>query len=172
MRNEITIRELLPSDVTEEYVSWLNDPEINKYLECRYMTHTIESTIKYVENMYNSKDNILFGIFHKDKHIGNVKLGDIHHVYKRCFHSVFLSKEYWGSGAVLIAGILAEEFAFKKLCLHKIYSGIYATNKAAMAASMRMGWKKVGIYKDHAVDANGNYIDWYIVEKINPYEEN
>jgi [ribosomal protein S5]-alanine N-acetyltransferase len=39
---------LKPELVTQDYVSWLNDPEVNQYLESRFVTHTLESSRNFV----------------------------------------------------------------------------------------------------------------------------
>ena len=71
---------LLEADhVTEDYVSWLNDVQVNQYLECRFVTHTIESTKKFVQAMLDSPDNLFLGIRSHllDQHVGTVKIGPI-----------------------------------------------------------------------------------------------
>jgi len=38
---EIELFVLRPDDVTDAYVRWLNDPEINRFLESRFAEHTL-----------------------------------------------------------------------------------------------------------------------------------
>jgi hypothetical protein len=65
--------------VTEDYVSWLSDPQVNQYLECRFFTHTIVSTRKFVQAMLDSPDNLFLGIRSHllDRHVGNVRIGSL-----------------------------------------------------------------------------------------------
>ena len=78
------LRNISLDDCNENYLSWMNDSEINKFLESRFTVHTIDSLKDFVISMNNSNNNILFAIVDKesDKHIGNIKLGDIHPVHK------------------------------------------------------------------------------------------
>ena len=60
----IYLRRLVPDDVTHEYVSWLNNPAVNQYLECRYVVHTIDSVRQYVDYLAREdSDEIMYGIF-------------------------------------------------------------------------------------------------------------
>ena len=72
---EIFLRRLSPDDVTIDYVNWLNDPEVNQYLECRHNKHTLSSTKDYVSEL-SSEDSsqLLFGVFTSqgERHIGTI----------------------------------------------------------------------------------------------------
>lgn len=72
----LTLRNLTPKDVTQDYADWLNDPEVNKYLGCADNLQTIETCRNYVESFESRKDIALVGIFQNDtgSHIGNVTL--------------------------------------------------------------------------------------------------
>ena len=79
----IYLRRLTEDDATEDYVRWMNDPEINQYLESRFYTHTIESTKAFIRSVTND-NNFQFGIFVKEtgQHIGNIKIGSINHYHR------------------------------------------------------------------------------------------
>ena len=86
------LRRLETEDVNEIYASWLNDPEINKYLETRHEPQTIESCKRFVEACNNDPGSYLFGIFLKENgtHIGNAKIGFVNPHYKRGQVSLFI----------------------------------------------------------------------------------
>ena len=75
--NMLILKELRLNNVTKEYVGWLNDVEVNKYLESRFVTHNERTVREFVENCAKSNLKYLFGIFIKSdmRHIGNIKLG-------------------------------------------------------------------------------------------------
>lgn len=56
-------RMLCVDDVTQCYVDWLNDPEVNRYLETRHDQQTKESCRKYVADMIWGLSENLFGIY-------------------------------------------------------------------------------------------------------------
>lgn len=53
----IYLRKLDEKDATQKYCSWLNDPEVNKYLETREAT--IEELRQYIKDK-NKNPNCLF----------------------------------------------------------------------------------------------------------------
>ena len=71
------------SDCTDEYVEWLNDPEINRYLETKWEEQTRDTIEIFLEEMEKSENSVLFGIFFDGKHVGNIKIGPVnwHHLY-------------------------------------------------------------------------------------------
>jgi len=96
----IFLRRLTEDDATEEYVRWMNDPDINQYLESRFYTHTIESTKAFIRSVTND-NNYQFGIFDKEtgKHIGNIKVGSINHYHKYADIGFLIGeKQFWGRG--------------------------------------------------------------------------
>ena len=73
----IYLRKLTSKDASLDYCRWLNDAEVNKYLETRETT--IEDLKQYIKEKNASKNCLFVGIFLKksDKHIGNIKLEPI-----------------------------------------------------------------------------------------------
>ena len=80
----LLLKELDISDVTENYVTWLNDEDINQFLQVRHQKHTLKTTRDYVQNLKESEHNFLFGIFEKNnnRHIGNIRLTISHPIDK------------------------------------------------------------------------------------------
>ena len=97
--NNIQLRTLIKIDVTEKYVAWLNDYEIMKYTEQKYFEHFFSSVSDFVEQKYNSENDLLFGIFFDGTHIGNIKLGPIRFEHMSAEVSYFIGeKKFWGKG--------------------------------------------------------------------------
>ena len=69
-------------DIRKNYINWMNDPKIHKYTEQKYEKHTKSKIKKFVMKANKSKNNILYGIFAKNIHIGNIKLGNINKIHK------------------------------------------------------------------------------------------
>ena len=94
----IFLRRLTEEDASEDYVRWMNDPEINQYLESRFYTQTIESTKAFIRSVTND-NNYQFGIFDKatGRHIGNIKLGGINFHDKSADIGFLIGeKSFWG----------------------------------------------------------------------------
>ena len=57
----IYLRELGDDDISDRYISWLNDSEINKYLDTRFSKHNFESVQDFVRMNKNSKSTAAAG---------------------------------------------------------------------------------------------------------------
>jgi len=167
----IYLRRLTEDDATEAYVRWMNDSDINQYLESRFYTHTIESTKAFIRSVTND-NNYQFGIFIKEnnKHIGNIKVGGINH-YHRYADIGFLigEKDYWGKGIATEAIGLATDFAFNTLKLHKLWGGAYSPNVGSVKAFIKNGYEQEGIKRSQYL-CNGVYVDDIMYGKVNPNE--
>src|SRR5262245_59472970 len=96
----LTIRTLLPADCSEQYVSWLNQPEINRYLQTRFQPpQTIESVRDYVGAVAARSDEHMFGIFLDGgvRHVGNIKVGPVSSTHRVGDVSLVLGeRDCWG----------------------------------------------------------------------------
>ena len=57
---KIFLRLLNLNDVSKSYIKWLNDYEVTKFTEQRYFKHTLESTMNFVSQKFDSKKCINF----------------------------------------------------------------------------------------------------------------
>lgn len=76
---EYHVRSLLATDVTKEYVGWLNDPNTIKFLAQRTSVVTKSSQQAYVRRIIESETDAIFGLFDDDSRLigtsGVQKLG-------------------------------------------------------------------------------------------------
>ena len=71
----IILRPLTVSDFSDQYLGWLNDPKINRYLETRWQEQNRNTIEIFLEEMGKSENSVLFGIFYDGKHLGSIKIG-------------------------------------------------------------------------------------------------
>lgn len=162
----IYIKILAPDDVSEAYVDWMNDPEINQFLESRFRIQTLESVRSFIEDMNNSPIDAMFGIFLKDshEHIGNIKIGNINVLHRRAEVGLVIgSRAMWGKGYAAEAISLATKYGFEELNLNKLTAGMYADNIGSFKAFLKCGWRHVGTFKEHCF-SHGTYLDEFFVE--------
>ncbi len=165
---KIYLRELIDIDVTQKYVDWLNDREINQYLESRFIKHSLDTVKQYVKAMCESSDNKIFGIFDNDtnQHIGNIKLGGVDFFHRRAHLGIMIGdKGYWGKGVAaeaikIISGIAKNEFN-----LNKLYAGAYSLNLGSIKAFVKAGWEQEGVQKKYSKH-NGLFVDNIIMGKV------
>lgn len=99
--------ELRPVDVSDAnnmYLSWLNESEINQFLETRWHRQDPESVLAHFKKINQSPNEVLLKILIADlnEHIGNIKVGpiDIHHESSELRYFIG-AKNHWGNGFAL-----------------------------------------------------------------------
>ena len=148
----IQLRILTEDMVTEKYVSWLNDPEVTKYLETK--SATIEGLKKFVHEKYISDSCLFFGIFVKNsnEHIGNVKLEPIDFNKKTAVLGTLIGdKNYWGKGIASEVYRYLSRYCFEELKLETISAGIYNDAIGAIKAVQNVGFKITERHPKHVV---------------------
>ena len=58
--NSIKLRPLSEKDYSKEYLKWLNDVEINRYLETRWEEQNEEKIKSFLRSMNKDQNSILF----------------------------------------------------------------------------------------------------------------
>ncbi len=155
----IYLRQLKEADATEEYCNWLNDPEVNKFLETRQAT--IEDLKNYIRQKQNDPNVLFLGVFDRqsDIHIGNVKLEPIDWSAKRAVFGILIGhKAYWGRGIGSQATKLTVDLAFGPLGLNEVELGVIADNLRARRVFEKGGFKEVRV-EPKAMNHNGILYD-------------
>lgn len=134
-----------------EYEKWLNDDEVTRFLETRWVKQDLFSIKEYVNTINNSQDSIILAIITKDtkKHIGNIKIGPINRFNSYADISYFIGcKDEWGKGYATEAVKLFCDFAFRELELHKLQAGIIEGNEASKTVLNKAGFEFEGRMKE------------------------
>lgn len=158
---KIHLRLISLEDVTERYLEWLNDPEVNRYLETRFTEQTLESIRAFVSEKISSSNEFLYAICENegDRHIGNIKLGPLNPHHRSADVSLFIGeKNCWGKGYATEAIFLLTQHAFDSLGLNKLRAGCYASNQGSAAAFEKCGWTREGLQKG-MVQSEGREMD-------------
>lgn len=156
----LLFRILNKEDVSERYLGWLSDPEVNRYLETRFITQTRDACEKFVSDMEKDPASYLFGIFEKAtlEHIGNIKLGFIKTYHKSAQVSLFVGeKTYWGKGYATESIRCITQWGFEALNLERIEAGCYDTNIGSLRAFLKAGYSVEGFFRSSVV-SNGSRI--------------
>ncbi len=131
--------------LSQEYISWLNNPSVIRYSEQRHKKHTLESCKKYIES-FQKTDNCIWAISVIDSnlgHIGNItayvnkenNIADI---------GILIGKEEaWGKGYGTEAWRGVCNYLLNTLKLRKVTGGALVTN-----TRMLQVMKKVGMTED------------------------
>jgi RimJ/RimL family protein N-acetyltransferase len=145
---------LTPGGVTQYYVSWLNDPEINQFLESRFTVHTIQTTRDFVETILASPNNLFLGIRDRalGRHVGNIKLGPIDWHHETAEVGILIGdREAWGKGIASATISMATAIARSRLSLRKLTAGCYVSNVGSRRAFEKAGFVVEGIRKEQCL---------------------
>ena len=141
----LRLRRLAAADCNARYLGWLQDPQVNRYLETRFVTQTLAGIRGYVERANARTDEHLFGIVLKagERHIGNLKLGPLRAPHSLADVSLFIGeRDCWGQGYATEAIVAASRHAFEALGVRKLNAGIYAPNAGSTRAFIKAGYRE------------------------------
>jgi ribosomal-protein-alanine N-acetyltransferase len=147
------------SDVTDDYVKWLNDPLVNRFLESRFQVQDKKSVSEFVRANYNSSNSLFCGIRAVDlsrKHIGNIKLSPIDMNHGLAQVGIMIGDESArGKGIGTEAIRIISDIARHDLGLRKLTAGCYSSNVGSLIAFQRAGFEVVAERRAHFL-LNGN----------------
>ena len=141
VNDQIHLKILKVSDVNESYVKWLNDYEVTKYTEQRYFKHDVTRVKKFVDEKYKSENDLLFGIYFENLHIGNIKLGPIIWEHKSANISYIIgNKSFWRKGIATLCIKKILQYAIEKYSIKKIKAQYYELNMASKKVLEKCGF--------------------------------
>jgi RimJ/RimL family protein N-acetyltransferase len=139
--------------LSSKYVDWMNDKEINKYLESGG-DYTLDKLKDFLKNL--DQNPILFwAIRIKDsgKQIGNIKIDPINKRNQTGEYGILLGdKKEWGKGYAKEASLRVIDFCFSdSLNLRKITLGVVEDNLSALLLYKSIGFIQEGLLKGHSL---------------------
>ena len=143
----IYLRLVEPSDCRDEYLRWLLDPEVHRFLETRWAEQTEASIRGFVASMRSTSENYLFAIVHLEsgEHVGNIKVGPINRQHRHADVSYLIGRrDMWGHGIASEAITLATRFGFERVRLHRMQAVVETENAASSKALERAGYSLEG----------------------------
>jgi len=159
--NQIYLRAIELSDVNENYLKWLNEPDVTTGLASGTFPSTLSALQNYVEQKTTDKNTVMLAICDQEsnKHIGNIKLDNFDWVSRTCELGVLIGeKDFWGKGIGSELCKLTIQYAFQQLNLRKILLAVHAHNTAAIKVYEKLGFVNEGTLRQH-IWSNGAYID-------------
>jgi len=148
----LVLKPLSFEHLTKDYVGWLNDEEVYRYLETGG-NYTIEMLKVYLTEVI--KNDIYFWAIHikgNDLHIGNIKIDPINSKHGFAEYGIMMGRRSeWGKGYAKEATIRIIEFCFQELNIRKLTLGVVADNVKAVNLYRKLGFEIEGIYKKHGL---------------------
>ena len=145
VNNKLFLSEFKSENITDEYISWLNDKELMKFSRQRFYHHTKSSCLNYF-NSFKSTDNLFFSInTPQEKLIGTIT------AYVNIKENVadigilIGNKDFKSEGYGLSAWCLFQEYLFNEKKIKKITAGTLSGNigmiKIIEKSNMRFKFK-------------------------------
>ncbi len=142
---------LEPGHATEEYLEWLNDPDVNRYLESRFVTHDIPSVQAFIASALSDPNVLFLGIRARDTghHVGNLKLViDPHHGLGEV-GILIGDRRVWGRGLASRAIDCLAGAATHELGLRRLTAGCYRSNEGSVRAFQKAGFHVEAVRPAH-----------------------
>jgi RimJ/RimL family protein N-acetyltransferase len=164
----VCLKPLLPKNVGDNYIRWLNDTTVTRFTEISSGHHTFETATQYVKQTIASTNAAIWRIVTVDrKHIGNIRLSQLNVTHRRAQIALLIGEQQshskgFGSTAIEMLTL----YAFERFKLHKLSSGIYETNRACIKAFEKAGFHKEARRQEHAWD-NDIFVDVVEMARFN-----
>lgn len=141
------LRPLKAEDVHPGYVSGLNDPEVNRYLDGVNRTEQTEQSVKeFVRHNLQDGDAVLFGIWQSGAkfHCGTIRLHGIERHHNTAHIGICLfDKSVWRKklGSKSIEAVT--KWAFEALRVRWVEAGAYLENIASQKTFLAAGYELI-----------------------------
>jgi RimJ/RimL family protein N-acetyltransferase len=168
----VSLRGIRLGDCTDRYVAWLNDPDVNRYLETRWSVQDLDTVRQFVLDVHASGASTMLAIIDlaDGRHVGNLKVGPVVAAHAYADVSYFIGeREAWGRGLAPDAIRVATAGAFERLGLHRLQAGVYEHNVASCRALERAGYTLDGRLRRqlHGPDGWEDHL-WYGILQDDP----
>lgn len=152
--------------LSEKYVSWLNDEEVNAYTfsNKKQTLADLEAYLKKVDE----NSTLFWAITVKETglHIGNIKIDPINNAHGYGEYGIMIGdRRAWGKGYAKEASLAVMNYCFAKVGLRKINLHVCVRNTGAIALYNSLGFKLEGILKKHFKYSYG-FDDVFVMAKL------
>src|SRR3989338_5631358 len=160
----ITLKPISIKESNENYVSWLNDNQINQFLEVRNNQQTIEDIANYVNGLRSRSGCELFAIFTKqdNRHVGNIAISNFNLNSNYAEYGLLIGNiQLHKSGLAAEATILLLEYLFQYVNVHKVIAHSTADNQPASKLIEHLGFTQEGTLRKQFILSSGKIVDVY-----------
>lgn len=156
----IYLRPLEPEDANGEYLAWVNNAELARFMSSMAVPSSKRRLEQYVASQLDDPSIVFFAVCEKDtdRHVGNIKLGPINWPSRKAEYGRLFGPAARGKGYGSEAVRLVLRYAFEVLGLNKVTAGCLAGNKAAIRSNEKGGLKVEAVLRQEEY-ADGRYQD-------------
>ncbi len=160
------MRALTRDDASEDYLRWLNDPDVLRYRGRKVYPSTMDDLIAYLDSI-PARGDLVLAICEREsgRHVGNIALNSILWAHRSAELSIMLgARDVWGKGYAKEAIALLTRHGFDAMGLHRLWAE--SANPAFNAVVEGLGWVREGA-KREAFLLDGAFVDyacWSLLE--------
>ena len=152
------LKKISVSKSNKDYLYWINDKRVNRFLEFRFEKINKKKLKEFIINSNKDYSTILYGIFRKKKHIGNIKISiNWNHGYAVLGYMIG-NLNFQGSGIGAESIKICKNICFKLLKLRFCLASVYSNNIASIKVLKKNKFKLVSRIKK-MYKFNNNYVD-------------
>lgn len=143
----IYLRGLSPEDVSNDYLAWLNDPEVLRYRMARLPT-TRKQLVSWLDGLSSSERLVCTIRLNKnDRHVGNISLSTFEWTHGSAELAIMIgAKDIWGMGVGTEAIHLLTRHAFKAMGLHRVWAE--SANPSFNKTMQKLNWTHEGTKRE------------------------
>ncbi len=171
MEGDTIYLRLMTQEDTDLIVSWRNKDFVRENFIYQ-KPFTREGHLNWIRTQIEPGHVVQFMICQKsnDEAVGSVYFRDIDREHRKAEYGIFIGKEEaLGQGIGTQAAVLAAQYAFTELKLHRIMLRVLAGNPRAKRSYEKAGFVEEGRFRDD-VYLNGQFQDVIFMGMINPEE--
>ena len=153
----LKLQHMKDSDISLQFIGWLKDPEINKFLEVRHSPPDLERQIAYLHECDASADKLYLGVFLNDSRlIGSTTL-TVHSFTKVEIGLMIGDKSSHGKGYGSEVVRIATHWA-KKAGFSELTAGYMKENKASAKLFSKLGFRETPIISEGSIVREENRV--------------
>jgi ribosomal-protein-alanine N-acetyltransferase len=142
----VCLRAMQTTDVTPSHVAWLNDPEVVRLSNQRFLPHTLNSSLRYHASFVDSSNlYVSVRLAASDQAIGTLT------AYRNVYHGtadigiLMGERKVWGQGLGLEAFVLLADWLSTQPSLRKLTCGTLANNHGMVKIAERAGFEREAV---------------------------
>lgn len=149
---KVSLRTFILSDISDQFISWLNDPQVVKYSNQRFYTHSYETCFQYLQS-FAKPPNLYLAIV---DNINSKVYGSIT-AYRQIHHDtadigiLLGDRTVWGQGIGTECYVLLINYMFNTYNIRKITAGTLRTNVAMLNIFKKIGMELEAVKKKHEI---------------------
>jgi [ribosomal protein S5]-alanine N-acetyltransferase len=146
----ITLRAMQAADITDTHVGWLNDPEVVRHSNQRFVHHTAASSLRYLHSFEGSANLYASVRLRASQGEGDRAIGTLT-AYRSLHHStadigiLMGDRATWGQGLGLEAFVLLADWLASQPGMRKLTCGTLACNHGMLRIAQRAGFVREAV---------------------------